>query len=87
MCRHTVSAYIMRMSNFNKTAQTTMSATAPSIRYVGHDAFLLVFLAPTNARKHRARLISPTGTSPLDSTMSNTPTPPVRQYRLASTDG
>ena len=87
LCTLNVSAYIIRMPTFNKIAQTTTSATAPSIRYVGHGAFLLVFLAPTNAMKHRARLMSPTGMSPLDSIMSTTITPPMCQYRHVLTDG
>ena len=75
------------MPTFNKIAQTTMSDTALSIKYVGHDAFLFVFSAPMNATKHRVRLMSPTGMSPLDSTMSSTFTPPVRRYHHALTDG
>ena len=86
MCRDIVSAYIIRMPTFKKIAQTTTSDTALSIKYVGHDAFLFVFSAPINAIKHRAKLMSPTGMRPLDSMMSNTLAPPVRQYRLVSTD-
>ena len=73
------------MPTFNKIAQTTTSDMALSIKYVGHDVFLFVFLAPTNAMKHRARLMSPTGMSPLDSMMSATISPPTRQYHHAST--
>ena len=87
LCRHIVSAYNMRMPTFNKIAQMTMSDTALSIKYVGHDVFLFVFSAPINAIKHRARQMSPTGIRPLDSMMSTIFTPPMRQYRLASTDG
>ena len=86
LCGYIVSAYIIRMPTFNKIAQTIMSDTALSIKYVGHDAFLFVFSAPIIAIKHSARQMSPTGMRPLDSMMSNTLTPPVRQYRLASTD-
>lgn len=75
------------MPTFKKIAQTTMSDTALSIKYVGHPAFLLDFSAPTSATMHRARLMSPTGMSPLDSMMSNTSSPPVRQCHHASTDG
>ena len=75
------------MPTFNKTAQTTTSDTALSIRYVGHAAFLLDFSAPTSAMKHRARLMSPTGMSPLDSMMSTTLTPPMRQHHHVLTDG
>ena len=75
------------MPTFNKIAQTTTSDIALSIRYVGHDAFLFVFSAPMNAMKHRARLMSPTGMSPLDSMMSATFTPPMRQYHHVLTDG
>ena len=71
------------MPTFNKIAQTIMSDTALSIKYVGHDALLFVFSAPIN---HSARQMSPTGMRPLDSMMSNILTPPVRQYRLVSTD-
>ena len=74
------------MPTFNKIAQTTISDTALNIKYVGHAAFLLDFSAPTSATMHRARLMSPTGMSPLDSMMSATFTPPMRQYHHASTD-
>lgn len=74
------------MPTFSKIAQTTISDTALSIRYVGHAAFLLDFSAPMNAMKHSARLMSPTGMSPLDSMMSATISPPTRQYHHASTD-
>ena len=87
LCRYIVSAYNMRMPTFNKIAQMTMSDTALSIKYVGHDAFLFDFSAPINAIKHRARQMSPMGMRPLDSMMSTILTPPMRQYRLASTDG
>ena len=87
LCGYIVSAYIIRMPTFNKIAQTTISDTALSIKYVGHDAFLFVFSAPMNATKHIARLMSPTGIRPLDSMMSTTITPPTRQYHHASTDG
>ena len=75
------------MPTFNKIAQTTTSDTALSIKYVGHAAFLFVFSAPMNAMKHRARLMSPTGMSPLDSMISNTSSPPVRQCHHVLTDG
>ena len=74
------------MPTFNKIAQTTISDTALSIKYVGHPAFLLDFSAPTSATMHRARLMSPTGMSPLDSMMSTTLTPPMRQCRHVLTD-
>ena len=79
MCGYIVSAYNMRMPTFNKIAQTTTSDTALSIKYVGHDAFLFVFSAPIIAIKHRAIQMSPMGMRPLDSMMSNTSSPPVRQ--------
>ena len=75
------------MPTFKKIAQTTTSDTALSIKYVGHAVFLLDFSAPTSAMKHRARQMSPMGMRPLDSMMSTILTPPMRQYRLASTDG
>ena len=86
MCSLNVSAYIIRMPTFNKIAQMTTSDTALSIKYVGHPAFLLDFSAPTSATMHRARLMSPTGMSPLDSMMSNTIAPPVSQYHHVLTD-